>query len=78
MLNTDWPMTSSERYTSPGWAWWRGMEVALWVNVKESRGHDHIGTEILQGQVQHFNADAPGHLCHVLARDGDPLRPVLD
>jgi hypothetical protein len=54
------------------------MEVALWVNVKESRGHDHIGTEILQGQVQHLNADALGHLCHVLARDGDPLRPVLD
>lgn len=47
------------------------------VDMEEGRDQDHVGTDVLQRQIQHFDAQGFGHLGKVLAGDPDPFGLVL-
>jgi hypothetical protein len=48
------------------------------VDVKESGRHHHVLAQVLQTQVQHFDADAALYLFEILSGNRNPCLTVLD
>jgi hypothetical protein len=45
---------------------------------KTGRRHHHVGAEVLQREIEHFDADAARYLGEVLAGDANPFLAVAD
>ncbi len=46
--------------------------------MKKGRGHHHLCAQILQTDVQHFNADSIRNLREILTGHGHPRRAILN